>query len=447
MAIYDLGSLKDSLQLDPGTSFPTFLGQVMWGPVLAEADDAAYPAAHLACFKAQHTDDLHEEMRTLKEILKLSSNNPKRKAWASRKISELEQDIASLAAEHSSERSSSTRRPREEQVEESAESDARRPRTTAPEGSAMPPPPPMLPRSAAPAFAAPAPSRAAAPAPAPAPAPRAAPPRAAPPAPAPPVAASSSTLGGSRLPTAEDELLLPPSASQQPQQQHVDEDEEDDMQMSQASHAGGPGYDEQYRCPTCLRLLVEPVSGPCGHHFCKHCFYPSVKAAGSASTPKCPLCRDVIPLERCDPAVDAALWCKLQSLYPDMVRRRMSELSASTSASNHAPTNAGAASAAPPGGDSLARDRLHALMARHMHALRANDREYEEKLLVELARPLHEVARCKCVVPNGDGRGYVMVRRTAAYSTQGNNGRSYYRCPFHPGKAAGYPKCAEFRWD
>ena len=223
--------------------------------------------------------------------------------------------------------------------------------------------------------------------------------------------------------------------------------------MSQATHAGGPGYDIKYRCPTCFELLVEPVSGPCGHHLCRHCFYPSVKAAGMA----CPLCRGAIPLEACDPAIDAPLWQELQRRYPEIVDRRKSKLRASgSSASNNAPNvaaqqqplaAAGAASAAPPIGEALARDRLHALMMRHLPALRANDREYGQKLLVELSRPLHEVARCRCVVPDGDGRGYVMIRRTAVASQRGNNGRSYYRCPFYPASPAGYSACAEFRWD
>ena len=60
--------------------------------VLAEADHAAYEAAKFALFKLQETGDLREEMRGLRDLLAVSPD-PKSKAWASRKIAELQQDI------------------------------------------------------------------------------------------------------------------------------------------------------------------------------------------------------------------------------------------------------------------------------------------------------------------------------------------------------------------
>lgn len=49
---------------------------------------------------------------------------------------------------------------------------------------------------------------------------------------------------------------------------------------------------EDYNCPICLDLLLEPVVGACGHEFCKDCYTRWL--ARSRAYPSCPLCRKVL---------------------------------------------------------------------------------------------------------------------------------------------------------
>ena len=51
---------------------------------------------------------------------------------------------------------------------------------------------------------------------------------------------------------------------------------------------------EDYNCPICLDLLLEPVVGACGHEFCKDCY--TLWLARSRAYPSCPLCRKVLAL-------------------------------------------------------------------------------------------------------------------------------------------------------
>ena len=49
---------------------------------------------------------------------------------------------------------------------------------------------------------------------------------------------------------------------------------------------------EDYNCPICLDLLLEPVVGACGHEFGKDCYTRWL--ARSMAYPSCPLCRKVL---------------------------------------------------------------------------------------------------------------------------------------------------------
>ena len=51
---------------------------------------------------------------------------------------------------------------------------------------------------------------------------------------------------------------------------------------------------EDYNCPICLDLLLEPVVGACGHEFCKDCYTRWL--ARSRAYPTCPLCREVLSI-------------------------------------------------------------------------------------------------------------------------------------------------------
>ena len=74
-----------------------------------------------------------------------------------------------------------------------------------------------------------------------------------------------------------------------------------DLQV-QTGPANRPQEPEDYNCPICLDLLLEPVVGACGHEFCKDCYTRWL--ARSRGSPSCPLCRKVlaftVPGERLD---------------------------------------------------------------------------------------------------------------------------------------------------
>ena len=207
------------------------------------------------------------------------------------------------------------------------------------------------------------------------------------------------------------------------QKQAAEDDDEAGMpacsQFSQASQ-GASGYDDEHKCAVCHDLLYEPVCGPCRHHLCRACFYPAVKVAMC-----CPLCRAPISLAQGDPPVDRELWEALQQSYPDVVARRRKRMGgqgvgASSAEGTGVPAAAGVAQHEPPA--ELVRDRIRAQMGTHRRLLTSALPEYCTLLEYELARPIHEIARCKCP------ERFVMVRRQVRREG-GNRGREYQSCP------------------
>lgn len=81
---------------------------------------------------------------------------------------------------------------------------------------------------------------------------------------------------------------------------------------------------EDYICPICLQLLIEPVVMPCKHELCKICFTQNVREANL----QCPICRVRISSWARRQARSGTLICQqrwelIQKLFPEKCERRM----------------------------------------------------------------------------------------------------------------------------
>ncbi|XP_010896824.2 E3 ubiquitin-protein ligase rnf168 [Esox lucius] len=78
-------------------------------------------------------------------------------------------------------------------------------------------------------------------------------------------------------------------------------------------------------CPVCLEILMEPVTLPCQHSFCKPCFLETVDKANMC----CPLCRKRVSTwarlnSRNKTLVNEELWRQVQAAFPVQCQRRLS---------------------------------------------------------------------------------------------------------------------------
>ena len=83
-------------------------------------------------------------------------------------------------------------------------------------------------------------------------------------------------------------------------------------------------FDEDFLCPICLQLLIEPVVLPCKHELCKICFTQNVQEANL----QCPICRVRISSWARKQARNGTLICRerwevIQRLFPKKCERRM----------------------------------------------------------------------------------------------------------------------------
>lgn len=83
-----------------------------------------------------------------------------------------------------------------------------------------------------------------------------------------------------------------------------------------------------FMCPICLSLLIEPVTLPCKHEFCKVCFKESVEKA----TLCCPLCRLRVSSWSRKATNEGTLvnndrWKLIQRLFPEQVHNTFNDLS------------------------------------------------------------------------------------------------------------------------
>ncbi|XP_048587972.1 E3 ubiquitin-protein ligase rnf168 isoform X2 [Nematostella vectensis] len=81
---------------------------------------------------------------------------------------------------------------------------------------------------------------------------------------------------------------------------------------------------EDFTCPICLQLLVEPVVLPCEHEFCKMCFTQNVQEANL----QCPMCRIRISSwarrnARNGTLVDRKRWDRIKKLFPKRCEKRI----------------------------------------------------------------------------------------------------------------------------
>ncbi|KAL7831962.1 hypothetical protein AOLI_G00295100 [Acnodon oligacanthus] len=84
---------------------------------------------------------------------------------------------------------------------------------------------------------------------------------------------------------------------------------------------------EEARCPVCLEILLEPVTMPCGHSVCLHCFKRTVEL----STLCCPLCRLRVSSwarkqSREKSLVNTELWEMVRQSYPERCKRRIEQI-------------------------------------------------------------------------------------------------------------------------
>ncbi|KAA0702290.1 E3 ubiquitin-protein ligase RNF169 [Triplophysa tibetana] len=83
---------------------------------------------------------------------------------------------------------------------------------------------------------------------------------------------------------------------------------------------------EESRCPVCSEILLEPVTMPCGHSVCLHCFQRTVKLISLC----CPLCRLRVSSwarkqSREKSLVNTELWELVRLSHPERCKRRMEQ--------------------------------------------------------------------------------------------------------------------------
>ncbi|XP_051536018.1 E3 ubiquitin-protein ligase RNF169 isoform X2 [Myxocyprinus asiaticus] len=83
---------------------------------------------------------------------------------------------------------------------------------------------------------------------------------------------------------------------------------------------------EEARCPVCSEILLEPVTMPCGHSVCLHCFQRTVKLISLC----CPLCRLRVSSwarkqSREKSLVNTELWELVRLSHPERCKRRMEQ--------------------------------------------------------------------------------------------------------------------------
>ncbi|KAM7398778.1 hypothetical protein PAMP_018089 [Pampus punctatissimus] len=99
-------------------------------------------------------------------------------------------------------------------------------------------------------------------------------------------------------------------------------DVEVDMEVSSVSNRRAL---EECLCPVCLEILLEPVTLPCTHTFCKGCFLESVDKTSLC----CPMCRKRVSTwarlnSRSNTLVNEQLWRQIQITFPQQCQRRLS---------------------------------------------------------------------------------------------------------------------------
>jgi len=79
-----------------------------------------------------------------------------------------------------------------------------------------------------------------------------------------------------------------------------------DEAVAAAAAAGAAAREEAFKCSICVDLLLEPVTTPCGHTFCRACV-----ARWRATKAACPLCNAALPAAT--PAVNKVLEAAIEA--------------------------------------------------------------------------------------------------------------------------------------
>lgn len=84
---------------------------------------------------------------------------------------------------------------------------------------------------------------------------------------------------------------------------------------------------EEVRCPVCSEILLEPVTMPCSHSVCLHCFKRTVECSSQC----CPLCRLRVSSWARKQSnsekglVNTELWDVVRKSYPERCKSRMEQ--------------------------------------------------------------------------------------------------------------------------
>ena len=75
-----------------------------------------------------------------------------------------------------------------------------------------------------------------------------------------------------------------------------------------------PSYDE-WQCPICLCLMLEPAILQCSHRFCLSCIEDLLNSSANEDDQKCPMCRERVPINY-SPHIDRPLQEIINSNFP-----------------------------------------------------------------------------------------------------------------------------------
>ncbi|KAL2095915.1 hypothetical protein ACEWY4_008063 [Coilia grayii] len=84
---------------------------------------------------------------------------------------------------------------------------------------------------------------------------------------------------------------------------------------------------EEVRCPVCLDILLEPVTMPCRHSVCLHCFERTVEFSLCCPRCRCNVSSWARKQSREKSLVNTELWDMVRKSYPDKCKRRMEQRS------------------------------------------------------------------------------------------------------------------------
>lgn len=89
---------------------------------------------------------------------------------------------------------------------------------------------------------------------------------------------------------------------------------------------GQPPSREQYQCPICLDVVLDPVSlRTCGHRFCWACLCMAYCEKPEGALERCPCCRAAFPLDPEAFVVDGILSRFLKTFFPEVQSSRLRE--------------------------------------------------------------------------------------------------------------------------